>query len=75
MLDFFPLRYYNERQDNKVLRGLLSYQEIIEFIAFISTHNPSEEEAKKAIESASSIINLQLSLLPKYPPSAAAILQ
>ena len=36
----------------KLIEKGWSYQEIIEFIAFISTHNPSEEEAKKAIESA-----------------------
>ena len=36
----------------KLLERGWTYKEIVEFIAFISTHNPSEDEVKKAIESA-----------------------
>ncbi len=37
----------------KLLEKGWSYKDVVEFIAFVSTHNPSEDEVKKAIESAS----------------------
>lgn len=38
----------------KLLEKGWSYQEVIEFLGFIETHNPSEEEFNNAVKAASS---------------------